>query len=72
VRPFAFSAYRRPLVAAGEVPPFPTSLCHRCRWLRLTGNKRGSVFLACTEPSLPKYPRQPVVHCIGFLAKADP
>jgi hypothetical protein len=56
-------------VAAGDPPPFPTSLCHRCRWLRLTGNKRGSVFLQCTEPSLPKYPRQPVVHCVGFAPK---
>ena len=49
-------------------PPFPASLCHRCRWLRLTGNKRGSVFLQCTEPSLPKYPPQPVVSCPGFIA----
>jgi hypothetical protein len=49
-----------------DPPPFPASLCHRCRWLRLTGNKRGSIFLQCTEPSLPKYPRQPVVACPGF------
>jgi len=58
-------------VAAGETPPFPTSLCHRCRWLRLTGNKRGSVFLACTEVNLPlgKYPRQPVAHCVGFAPR---
>jgi hypothetical protein len=52
-----------------DAPPFPESLCHRCRWLRLTGNKRGSIFLSCTEPSLPKYPRQPVVQCRGFAAK---
>jgi hypothetical protein len=47
--------------------PFAESLCHRCRFLRLTGNKRGSIFLSCTEPSLPKYPRQPVIACPGFL-----
>ena len=51
--------------------PFPTSLCHRCRFVRYTGNKRGSVFLACTEVGLPlgKYPRQPVVHCVGFAPR---
>ena len=49
--------------------PFPESLCHRCLRLRLTGNKRGSIFLQCTEPSLPKYPRQPVVACPGFAPR---
>jgi len=46
--------------------PFPGSLCHRCRFVRLNGNKRGSIFMQCTEPSLPKYPRQPVMACPGF------
>jgi hypothetical protein len=46
--------------------PFPQSLCHRCRWLRLAGNKRGSVFLQCTEPTLPRYGPQPVVSCPRF------
>jgi hypothetical protein len=58
-------------VVATDPPPFADSLCHRCRWLRLTGNTRGSIFLSCTEPSLAKYPRQPVVACPGFLAKDD-
>lgn len=53
-----------------DEPPFPDSLCHRCRWLRLTGNKRGSIFLQCTEPSLPKYPRQPVKACPKFTPEA--
>lgn len=53
-----------------DAPPFPESLCHRCRWLRLTGNKRGSIFLQCTNPALPKYPRQPVVRCAGFTEPA--
>jgi hypothetical protein len=34
--------------------------------LLLTGNKRGSVFLQCTEPSLPRYGPQPVVSCARF------
>jgi hypothetical protein len=46
--------------------PFPDSLCHRCRWLRLTGNKRGSVFMQCTEPTLPRYGPQPVRACPRF------
>ena len=48
--------------------PFPDSLCHRCRFLRVNGNTRGSVFLACTAPGLPKYGPQPVRRCGGFAA----
>jgi hypothetical protein len=50
--------------------PFPESLCHRCRWLRRVESKRGSVFLACTEPSMPKYLPQPVRACPKFEAPA--
>ncbi len=47
-----------------EAPlPFPTSLCHTCRFLRVNRSKRGSVFLQCTEGSLPKYGPQPVRAC---------
>jgi hypothetical protein len=59
-------------VVNDDPPPFPTSLCHRCRWLRLAGNKRGSVFLKCTEPSLPKYGPQPVVTCAKFEELEEP
>jgi len=52
--------------------PFPDALCHRCRHLRLVGNRRGSVFLQCTEPALPKYPHQPVVRCDYFVAADRP
>ena len=51
--------------------PFPDSLCRRCRFLRTTGNKRGSIFLSCTEPSMPKYLPQPVRTCRAF-AEARP
>jgi hypothetical protein len=51
---------------AGAALPFPDSLCHRCRHVRLNGNKRGSVFVQCTHPSLPKYLPQPVRRCDGF------
>lgn len=46
--------------------PFPDSLCHRCARLRYVETRRGSVFLQCAHPDLPKYPRQPVVQCPGF------
>lgn len=49
-----------------DAPPFPDSLCHRCVHLRLAGNKRGSIFLQCTEPSLPRYLPQPVRRCGKF------
>ena len=46
--------------------PFPESLCHRCQHLRRVTSGKGSTFLMCQEPSLPKDPRQPVVDCPGF------
>ena len=45
--------------------PFPDSLCHRCRFLRIVRMAR-STFLMCQEPSLPKYTAQPVRACRGF------
>ncbi|MEZ4368800.1 MAG: hypothetical protein R2939_21355 [Kofleriaceae bacterium] len=48
--------------------PFPTSICHRCRHLRVVVSARGSGFLMCQEPRLPKYPPQPVVRCGAFAA----
>jgi len=48
--------------------PFPDSLCHRCSHLRVVRSGRGSTFLMCQEPSLPKYGPQPVRACRGFAA----
>ena len=47
-------------------PPFPDSLCHRCAHVALVESGRGSVFLRCREPTLPKYAPQPVTACAGF------
>jgi hypothetical protein len=55
-------------VTTTEVP-FPRSLCHRCVHLRLVHSGKGAVFLMCREPSLPKYPTQPVARCTGFAAR---
>jgi len=43
--------------------PFPQSICHGCAQLRSVTSAKGSTFLMCREPSLPKYPRQPVLQC---------
>jgi hypothetical protein len=51
-----------------DAAPFPDSLCHRCAHLRLIQSGRGSTFLLCQEPSLRKYPPQPVRLCRGFTA----
>jgi hypothetical protein len=53
-----------------DPPPFPDSLCHRCRHLRVIRSARGSSFLMCQEPSLPKYTAQPVRGCPRFAPAA--
>jgi hypothetical protein len=49
---------------------FPESICHRCVHLRLVTSGKGSQFLLCRNPALPKYPPQPVRSCVGFTATA--
>lgn len=45
-------------------------LCGQCRHVRITGNRRGSVFYLCrraeTDPRFPRYPPIPVFRCMGF------
>ncbi|HLQ38883.1 MAG TPA: hypothetical protein VK348_13825 [Planctomycetota bacterium] len=48
---------------AGD-PPYPTSVCHGCRWLLIAAS-RTSTFLRCTRPGWPKYPPQPLLQCHG-------
>jgi hypothetical protein len=50
----------------GVSAAFPDSLCHRCSYLRLVTSGKGSTFLMCQNPALPKYPPQPVRQCSGF------
>jgi hypothetical protein len=52
--------------------PFADSLCHRCEHLRLVTSGKGSTFLMCQEPALPKYPRQPVAACPHYARKREP
>ena len=51
--------------------PFPESICHTCKHVRYTGNKRGSVFLMCDEPSMPRYLPQPVRSCRAYAPISD-
>lgn len=55
----------RPLVRDADTQPFVESLCHRCRFLRRVQSKT-STFLLCQEPSLTKYPPQPIVQCDSY------
>lgn len=48
--------------------PFPDSLCHGCVNGRLVPTRRGTIFIQCSHPDLPKYQNQPVRVCPGFVA----
>ena len=45
-------------------------LCASCRHMREIRSDRGSVFYMCqrsfTDARFPKYPRLPVVRCVGY------
>lgn len=46
-------------------------LCARCRNVQVVESSRGSRFYLCrlsaTDRRFPKYPRLPVLECIGFV-----
>ncbi|MFZ1926788.1 MAG: hypothetical protein WAU42_11670 [Solirubrobacteraceae bacterium] len=50
-------------------------LCETCKHRRLVPNTRGSVFSLCersrTEPAYPRYPRLPVLRCVGYEASGE-
>lgn len=50
-------------------------LCTRCRHAQSRANARGSRFWQCTradpELELPRYPRLPVLSCVGFEEDAE-
>ncbi len=54
---------------AHERPADPRwGLCSACVHARQITPKRGTVYLLCGAPGLPKYPRTPVSQCDAFLA----
>ncbi|MEQ1633397.1 MAG: hypothetical protein ABL997_13550 [Planctomycetota bacterium] len=51
--------------------PFPTSVCHTCRYVALIASAT-STFVRCNRPGYPKYPPQPVRFCNGHEPKPAP
>jgi hypothetical protein len=52
----------------------PAGLCDSCRYQRIVRNTRGSVFSMCersqTDERFAKYPRLPVLQCVGYEPRA--
>lgn len=50
-------------------------LCADCQYLRVIRSDRGSTFYFCersrSDPSLPKYPRLPLIQCSGYQRKTQ-
>lgn len=59
-------------------PPYapPPGLCESCLNVRMVQTRRGSRFFLCqlseTDPRFPKYPRIPVLRCIGYAPSPAP
>ena len=53
-------------------PPYapPAGLCESCANVRFVDTRKGSRFFMCqlsdVDPRFPKYPRTPVLQCIGY------
>jgi len=50
-------------------------LCTTCSHMRRMQNDRGSTFYLCelstTDARFPKYPRLPVIQCVGYVSRRD-
>jgi hypothetical protein len=57
-----------------EIGRTDAGLCATCAHAKVVLNDRGSTFYAClrskTDARFPRYPRLPVVSCIGYDEKA--
>jgi len=42
-----------------------------CAFAALVVSSRGSAFLRCRHPRLPKYPPQPIRRCDGFAERVE-
>jgi hypothetical protein len=51
-------------------------LCETCVYCRVMRSDRGSTFYLCerslTDPSFVKYPRLPVLQCVGYESVLNP
>jgi glycosyltransferase involved in cell wall biosynthesis len=61
--------YREMARSRAEAEPFRAGLCADCEFARRVESARGSAFCLCersaSDPAFPKYPRLPVLHCLG-------
>jgi hypothetical protein len=49
------------------------SLCESCLFVHVVRGRRGQQYLLCRNDSIPeKYPRQPVLACIGYRGADTP
>ncbi len=46
-------------------------LCGTCQWAELVRSSKGSLFVLCKQPKLPKYQGQPVLRCDYFEARGS-
>jgi hypothetical protein len=55
--------------------PDPIGLCAICRHARVVQSARGSTFYLCrlaeSDPRFAKYPRLPVLRCVGYEPAAE-
>lgn len=58
-----------------SLPDPRVGLCATCLHVRRAGNRRGSVFYRCARAEhdlrFRKYPRLPVMNCIGYELDVD-
>ena len=61
--------------AAGGGLPVDPGLCAGCRYAAVKDTRRGTTYLRCTRAAwdgrLARYPRLPVVTCVGFVPEAE-
>ena len=54
----------------------PAGLCESCANVRIVDTRRGSRFFLCqlsdVDPRFSKYPRTPVLQCIGYAPTSTP
>ena len=54
----------------------PAGLCESCANVRVVDTRKGSRFFMCqlsdVDPRFPKYPRTPVLRCIGYTPAPAP
>jgi hypothetical protein len=50
-------------------------LCADCQFAQRIQSARGSIFFLCersrTDPAFPKYPRLPVLQCVGYVREEE-